>query len=414
MRSLKDIDPEIYKAIEDEKRRERECLELIASENFVSDAVMEAQRSVMTNKYAEGYPGKRYYGGCQFVDVAEDLAIKRAKKLFGCEHVNVQPHSGTQTNMAVYFACLNMGETMLSMKLSHGGHLSHGSPVSFSGKYFNVVFYSVDRETETIDYDEVLRIAKECKPKLIVCGASAYPRTIDFKRFKEIADEVGAYLLADIAHIAGLVAVKLHPDPVPYCDFVTTTTHKTLRGPRSGMIMCKEKHAKMIDKMVFPGIQGGPFMHTIAAKAVCFALALKPDFKEYQRQIIKNAKTLAEGLKEEGFRLVSGGTDNHLMLVDLTAKNITGKDAEEALEKAGIVVNKNTIPFEKRSPFITSGLRIGTPALTTRGMREKEMRQIAKWIGEILKDIKEEKAIAKVRGEVKKLCDKFPLMEERE
>lgn len=414
MRSLKDVDPEIYKAIEDEKRREKECLELIASENFVSDAVMEAQRSVMTNKYAEGYPGKRYYGGCQFVDVAESLAIERAKELFGCEHVNVQPHSGTQANMAVYFACLDIGDTMLSMELSHGGHLSHGSPVSFSGKYFNVVFYGVDRETEKIDYDEVLKIAKECKPKLIICGASAYPRIIDFKKFKKIADEVGTYLLADIAHIAGLIAAKLHPDPVPHCDFVTTTTHKTLRGPRSGMIMCKEKHAKMIDKMVFPGIQGGPFMHTIAAKAVCFAQALKPDFKEYQKQIIKNAQALAEGLKEEGFRLVSGGTDNHLMLVDLTDKGITGKDAEEALEKAGIVVNKNTIPFEKRSPFITSGLRIGTPAVTTRGMKEREMERIAKWIGEILKDIKDEKTIAKVRKEVKKLCNKFSLIEERE
>ena len=409
MNNLKDIDPEIYKAIEDEKRREKESLELIASENFVSDAVMEAQRSVMTNKYAEGYPGKRYYGGCQFVDVAESLAIERAKKLFGCEHVNVQPHSGTQANMAVYFACLNMGDTMLSMQLSHGGHLSHGSPVSFSGKYFNVVFYGVDKETEKIDYDEVLKIAKECRPKLIICGASAYPRIIDFKKFKEIAVEVGAYLLADIAHIAGLVAVKLHPDPLPYCDFVTTTTHKTLRGPRSGIIICKEKHAKMIDKMVFPGIQGGPFMHTIAAKAVCFAQALEPDFKEYQRQIIKNAEVLAKGLKEKGFRLVSGGTDNHLMLVDLTEKGITGKDAEEALGRAGIVVNKNTIPFETRSPFITSGLRIGTPAVTTRGMKEKEMKRIAKWIGKILKNIQNEKTIDEIKGEVKKLCDKFPL-----
>ncbi|MCK4647881.1 serine hydroxymethyltransferase, partial [bacterium] len=325
------------------------------------------------------------------------------------EHVNVQPHSGTQANMAVYFACLNIRDTMLSMELSHGGHLSHGSPVNFSGKYFNVVFYGVDKETETIDYDQVLRIARECKPKLIVCGASAYPRIIDFKRFKEIADEVGAYLLADIAHIAGLIAAKLHPDPIPYCDFVTTTTHKTLRGPRSGMIMCKEKHAKMIDKMVFPGIQGGPFMHTIAAKAVCFAQALKPDFKEYQKQIVKNAQALAEGLKEEGFRLVSGGTDNHLMLVDLIDKGITGKDAEEVLGKAGIVVNKNTIPFEKRSPFITSGLRIGTPAVTTRGMKEKEMKQIAEWIGRVLKDIKDEKRITKVRKEVKELCDRFPL-----
>lgn len=409
MRRLKDVDPEIYKAIADEERREIECLELIASENFVSDAVMEAQKSVMTNKYAEGYPGRRYYGGCQFVDVAESLAIERAKRLFGCEHVNVQPHSGTQANMAVYFAALDIGDTMLSMELSHGGHLSHGSPVSFSGKYFNVVFYGVDRETERIDYDQVLKIAKECRPKIIICGASAYSRIIDFKKFKEIADEVGAYLLADIAHIAGLVAAKLHPDPTPYCDFVTTTTHKTLRGPRSGMIMCKEKHAKMIDKMVFPGIQGGPFMHTIAAKAVCFALALRPDFKEYQKQIIKNAKALAEGLKEEGFRLVSGGTDNHLMLVDLTDKNITGKDAEEVLERAGIAVNKNTIPFEKRSPFITSGLRIGTPAVTTRGMKEREMERIAEWIGKALRDIKDEKVIIKIRGEVKRLCDKFPL-----
>ncbi|MBU4310696.1 serine hydroxymethyltransferase [bacterium] len=409
MKSLKDVDPEIYKAIEDEKRREKECLELIASENFVSDAVMEAQKSVMTNKYAEGYPGKRYYGGCQFVDVAESLAIERAKKLFGCEHVNVQPHSGTQANMAVYFACLNIGDTMLSMKLSHGGHLSHGSPVSFSGKYFNIIFYGVDKETETIDYDQVLKIARDCKPKLIICGASAYPRIIDFKKFREIADEVGAYLLADIAHIAGLVAAKLHPDPLPYCDFVTTTTHKTLRGPRSGMIMCKEKHAKMIDKMVFPGIQGGPFMHTIAAKAVCFAQALKSDFKEYQKQIIKNAQALAAELKKEGLRLVSGGTDNHLMLIDLTDKNITGKEAEEVLGKAGIVVNKNTIPFEKRSPFITSGLRIGTPAVTTRGMKEEEMKRIAKWIGEILKDIQNEKTIARIKGEVKELCDRFPL-----
>lgn len=409
MKSLKDVDPEIYKAIEDEKRREKECLELIASENFVSDAVMEAQRSVMTNKYAEGYPGKRYYGGCQFVDVAESLAIERAKKLFGCEHVNVQPHSGTQANMAVYFACLDIGDTMLSMKLSHGGHLSHGSPVSFSGKYFNIILYGVDKETETIDYDQVLKIARDCKPKLIICGASAYPRIIDFKKFREIADEVGAYLLADIAHIAGLVAAKLHPDPLPYCDFVTTTTHKTLRGPRSGMIMCKEKHAKMIDKMVFPGIQGGPFMHTIAAKAVCFAQALKSDFKEYQKQIIKNAQALAAELKKEGLRLVSGGTDNHLMLIDLTDKNITGKEAEEVLGKAGIVVNKNTIPFEKRSPFITSGLRIGTPAVTTRGMKEEEMKRIAKWIGEILKDIQNEKTIAQVKEEVKELCDRFPL-----
>jgi len=412
MKRLKDIDPEIYKAIEDEKRREKECLELIASENFVSDAVMEAQRSVMTNKYAEGYPGKRYYGGCQFVDVAESLAIERAKELFGCEHANVQPHSGTQANMAVYFACLDIGDTMLSMELSHGGHLSHGSPVNFSGKYFNVIFYGVDKETETIDYDQVLKIAKDCKPKLIICGASAYPRIIDFKKFREIADEVGAYLLADIAHVAGLVAAKLHPDPIPYCDFVTTTTHKTLRGPRSGVIMCKGKHAKMIDKMVFPGIQGGPFMHTIAAKAVCFAQALKPDFKEYQKQIIKNAKVLAEELKKEGFRLVSGGTDNHLMLIDLTDKGITGKDAEEVLGKAGIVVNKNTIPFEKRSPFITSGLRIGTPAVTTRGLKEREMESIAKWIGRVLKDIKDEKRITKAREEVKELCDRFPLYED--
>lgn len=409
MKSLKDVDPEIYQAIEDEKRRERECLELIASENFVSDAVMEAQRSVMTNKYAEGYPGKRYYGGCQFVDVAERLAIERTKKLFGCEHVNVQPHSGTQANMAVYFAALDMGDTMLSMQLPHGGHLSHGSPVSFSGRYFNVAFYGVDRETERIDYNEVLRIAKEHRPKLIVCGASAYPRIIDFKKFKEIADEVGAYLLADIAHIAGLVAVRLHPDPLPHCNFVTTTTHKTLRGPRSGVIMCKEKHAKMIDKTVFPGIQGGPFMHTIAAKAVCFALALRPDFKEYQKRTIENAKTLAEGLQEEGFRLISGGTDNHLMLVDLTEKDITGKDAEEALGRARIVVNKNTIPFDKRSPFITSGLRMGTPAVTTRGMKEEEMRQIAKWIGKILKDIKDEKIINEIKEEVKNLCNQFPL-----
>jgi glycine hydroxymethyltransferase len=409
MSNLKSIDPEIYKAIEAEREREEGCLELIASENFVSGAVREAESSLLTNKYAEGYPGRRYYGGCQFIDVAEKLAVERAKTLFGADHINVQPHSGTQANMAVYFASLDIGDKILSMQLSHGGHLSHGSPVSFSGKYFNVASYGVDPKTEKIDYEEVLKIAQAHKPKLIVCGASAYPRTIHFDRFRKIADEVGAYLLADIAHIAGLVAAKLHPDPVPHCDFVTTTTHKTLRGPRSGMIMCKEKYAKMIDKMVFPGIQGGPFMHTIAAKAVCFGLALKPDFKDYQKRIIANARALAEGLQEEGFRLVSGGTDNHLMLIDLTEKGITGKEAEEALGQAAIVVNKNTIPSEKLSPFVTSGLRIGTPAVTTRGMDIEEMKKIAQWIKEVLSDIGNKDQIDKVRKEVGKLCKKFPL-----
>ena len=370
--SLEVVDKEIFDAIQKEHKRQNEKIELIASENFASKAVMEAMGSVFTNKYAEGYPGKRYYGGCQNVDIAENLARDRAKEIFGAEHANVQPHSGAQANMSVYFTVLNPGDTILGMNLSHGGHLTHGSPVNFSGKMYNIVPYGVN-EDGYIDYDEVERIALECKPKIIVAGASAYPRTIDFKRFREIADKVSAYLMVDMAHIAGLVAAGLHPSPVPYADFVTTTTHKTLRGPRGGMILCKEKYAKDLDKSVFPGVQGGPLMHVIAGKAVCFKEALTPEFKEYQKQIIKNAKVLAEELMNRGFKLVSGGTDNHLMLVDLTNKGVTGKDAEAMLDEVGITVNKNTIPFDKQKPNIASGLRIGTPAMTTRGMKEEEM-----------------------------------------
>ncbi|WP_022670672.1 serine hydroxymethyltransferase [Hippea alviniae] len=407
MRVLKDFDPDVYQAIENEKRREMYGLELIASENFVSEAVMEAQGSVMTNKYAEGYPSKRYYGGCEYVDVVENLAIERAKKLFGAEHVNVQPHSGSQANMAVYMATLQPGDRLLGMDLTNGGHLTHGSRVNFSGKLYLTFGYGVNPETGMIDYDEVAEIAQEFKPRLIVCGASAYPRIIDFKKFREIADSVDAYLMADIAHIAGLVAAGLHPSPIPYCEFVTTTTHKTLRGPRGGMIMTKEFFAKPIDKMVFPGMQGGPLMHVIAAKAVCFKEALSDEFKEYQKQVVKNAKKLAEVLIDNGFKLVSGGTDNHLILVDLTNKNITGKDAEEALGKVGITVNKNTIPGETRSPFVASGIRIGTPAITTRGMKEKEMEKIGEFITEVLNNIGDEKKYSMIREEVKKLCEEF-------
>ena len=407
MSKLKDVDFEIYRAIENEKNRENYGIELIASENFVSEAVLEAQGSIMTNKYAEGYPNKRYYGGCDFVDVAESLAIERAKKLFKAEHVNVQPHSGSQANMAVYLATLQPQDRILGMSLTNGGHLTHGSGVNFSGKMYVSFGYGVNPETGLIDYEEVEQIAQEFKPRLIVCGASAYPREIDFKKFREIADSVDAYLMADIAHIAGLVVAGIHQSPVPYCEFVTTTTHKTLRGPRGGMIITKEFFAKPIDKMVFPGMQGGPLMHVIAAKAVAFKEALSDEFKEYQKQIVKNAKKLASVLTENKFKLVSGGTDNHLMLVDLTDKNITGKEAEEALGKVGITVNKNTIPGETKSPFVTSGIRIGTPAVTTRGMKEKEMEKIGEFITETLNNIGDESKYAVIKEEVKKLCEDF-------
>ena len=401
---LKVVDKEIYDAIMKEEVRQNEKIELIASENFTSKAVMEAMGSVFTNKYAEGYPGRRYYGGCENVDVAENLAIERAKKLFGAEHANVQPHSGAQANMTVYFAVLNPGDTILGMNLAHGGHLTHGSPVNFSGKLYNIVPYGVD-ETGYIDYAELRRIALECKPKMIVAGASAYPRIIDFAKFRKIADEVGAYLMVDMAHIAGLVAAGLHPSPVPYADFVTTTTHKTLRGPRGGMILCKEKYAKALDKALFPGIQGGPLMHVIAGKAVALKEALSDDFKEYQLQIIKNAKVLADELVSRGYKLVSGGTDNHLMLVDLSEKGITGKDAEALLDRVGITVNKNAIPFDTQKPNITSGIRIGTPAMTTRGMKEEEMKEIARLIDMALSGVDESKVVE----DVLKLTSRFPL-----
>ncbi len=406
---LKTTDPEIYEVMRRETERQRNKLNLIASENYASRAVLQAQGSIMTNKYAEGYPGKRYYGGCEFVDEAEILAIERAKKLFKAEHVNVQPHSGSQANMAVYLAFLKPGDTIMSMDLSHGGHLSHGSPVNFSGKLFNIVPYCVSRETRTIDYDNLMQLARKHKPKLIVSGASAYPREIDFKRFREIADEAGAFLLADIAHIAGLVVAGIHSDPVPYADFVTTTTHKTLRGPRGGMIMCRAEYAKEIDKTVFPGIQGGPLMHVIAAKAVAFKEAMNKDFIEYQKQIVKNAKKIASELANHGFELVSGGTDNHLMLVDLTPLDITGKDAEAKLGEAGIILNKNTIPFETRSPFITSGIRIGTPAATTRGMKEKEMAAIARAISDILRNMNDAEKLKHVQKNILELCKQFPI-----
>ena len=401
-------DPEIVQAMEAELKRQRDNIELIASENFVSPAVMDAMGTHLTNKYAEGYPGKRYYGGCVNVDVVENIARERAKKLFGCDHVNVQPHSGSQANIAVYFAMLEPGDTILGMNLSHGGHLSHGSPVNISGKYFHVVPYGVD-ETGFIDYDEFERIAVEAKPKLIVAGASAYARTIDFERISKIAKKVGAYLMVDIAHIAGLVATGLHPSPVPYADFVTTTTHKTLRGPRGGMIMCKEEYAQKIDKAIFPGIQGGPLMHIIAAKAVCFKEALTPEYKEYMTQVVKNAKALAEGLMANGLDIVSGGTDNHLMLVDLRKYNVTGKDAEKMLDEVRITCNKNTIPFDPQSPFVTSGVRLGTPAVTTRGMKEEDMKEIAAIISGTLKDFEGFKAEAIAR--VDALTKKYPLYE---
>lgn len=406
-------DPEIAGAILEETKRQAGKLELIASENFVSEAVLEAQGCIMTNKYAEGYPGRRYYGGCEFVDIAENLAIERAKKLFGADHVNVQPHSGSQANMAVYFAVLQPGDTVLGMNLSHGGHLTHGSPVNFSGRLYNVVSYGVDSETETIDFNEVEDQAKKHKPKMIVVGASAYPRTIDFNAFREIADKVGAVIMADIAHVAGLVAAGLHPSPVPLCEFVTTTTHKTLRGPRGGMIMCKEEVAKVLNSRVFPGSQGGPLMHIIAAKAVAFKEALTPEFKDYQRQIVSNARAMADTLTAEGLRLVSGGTDNHLMLIDVAAQGITGKEAEETLDRAGITVNKNGIPFDTKGPQVTSGIRIGTPAITTRGMKEEEMRTIGRLIARIVKDISDETGVDAVRREVTSLCEQFPLYRAR-
>ena len=406
---LKTIDPEIYEIMRHEIERQRTKLNLIASENYASRAVLQAQGSVMTNKYAEGYPGKRYYGGCEFVDAAENLAIDRAKKLFKAEHINVQPHSGSQANMAVYFAMLKYGDTIMSMDLSHGGHLSHGSPVNFSGKLYKIVPYGVSRDTRTIDYDELSKIAKENKPKIIVAGASAYPRELDFKRFREIADEVGAFLLSDIAHIAGLVVAGVHCDPVPYSDFVTTTTHKTLRGPRGGMVMCREEYAKDIDRTVFPGIQGGPLMHVIAAKAVAFKEAMSKEFNDYQKQIVKNAKKVAGELMMRGNELVSGGTDNHLMLVDLTSLGITGKEAEAKLQDAGIILNKNTIPFETKSPFITSGIRIGTPAATTRGMKEKEMIIIAEAIDEVIRNINDANKIKETRRSILDLCNQFPI-----
>ncbi|MFQ3839547.1 serine hydroxymethyltransferase [Staphylococcus pseudoxylosus] len=410
MSFIQEQDKEIYEVIQNEFNRQNNNIELIASENFVSEAVMEAQGSVLTNKYAEGYPNRRYYGGCEFVDVSEALAIDRAKKIFGAEHVNVQPHSGSQANMAVYLVALEHGDTVLGMNLSHGGHLTHGAPVNFSGQFYNFVEYGVDEENEQIDYDEVLRVAKEHQPKLIVAGASAYSRTIDFKRFKEIADEVGAKLMVDMAHIAGLVAVGLHPNPVEHADFVTTTTHKTLRGPRGGMILCKEEYKKQIDKTIFPGIQGGPLEHVIAAKAVAFGEALQDDFKAYQQQVINNAKTLANTLTDEGFRVVSGGTDNHLVSVDVKGSvGITGKVAEETLDAIGITCNKNTIPFDQEKPFVTSGIRLGTPAATTRGFDEAAFEEVAKIISLVLKDPENEKALEKGKERVKALTTKHPL-----
>jgi len=413
MSILETFDQEVAAAIRRETERQEYNLELIASENFVSEAVLEAQGSVLTNKYAEGYPGKRYYGGCHQVDIVENLAIDRAKEIFGADHANVQPHSGSQANMAVYFAVVKPGDTVLGMNLAHGGHLTHGSPVNFSGKFFNIVPYGVSKETQYIDYDEVESLALKHKPKMIVVGASAYPRTIDFPAFRTIADKVGAVVMVDMAHIAGLVAAGLHPSPVPYAEFVTTTTHKTLRGPRGGMILCREEYAKTLNSNIFPGIQGGPLMHVIAAKAVAFKEALTPGFKEYQKQIIKNAKALSEGLMNRGFKLVSGGTDTHLMLVDLTATELTGKVAEETLDKAGITVNKNGIPFDTRSPFITSGIRIGTPAATTHGLKEAEMDMVAGFIADALANVNDEAKLSNIKNSVNELMKKFPLYANR-
>jgi len=407
--SLSVADPDLYDAIKHEEERELTTLDLIASENYTSRAVRAAQGSILTNKYAEGYPGKRYYNGCEFVDVAEQLAIDRAKALFGADHANVQPHCGSSANMAVYFAALEAGDTILAMSLAHGGHLTHGHKINFSGRFFKIVSYGVSPKTEMIDYDELAEIARQSRPKLLVAGASAYPRVLDFKRMREIADSVGALLMVDMAHIAGLVATGVHPSPVPYADFVTTTTHKTLRGPRAGMVLCREKYAQEIDRQVFPGLQGGPLMHTIAAKAVCFKEALSPGFTDYQRQVVRNARILSGYLANHGMRIVSGGTDNHLMLVDLTPLNTTGKEASTALEKAGIIVNKNAIPFDTRPPAVTSGIRIGTPAVTTRGLKEAEMEILGGWIVAAVKHPSDDKALAGIKREVEALATKFPV-----
>ena len=412
-RPLHEVDPELARAIDLEVDREARTLELIASENFVSEAVLEAMGSVMTNKYAEGLPGKRYYGGCEFVDVAENLAIERAKKLFGAEHANVQAHSGSQANQAVYLTVMKPGDTLLGMSLAHGGHLTHGHPLNFSGKMYKIVSYGVSKETETIDYDELERLAKEHRPKLILAGASAYPRTLDFPRFAAIAHAVGAVLMVDMAHIAGMVAAGLHPSPFPHADFVTTTTHKTLRGPRGGAVFCKEQYAKDLDKIVFPGIQGGPLMHVIAAKAVCFQEALQPEFAQYQKQILANAHEMAETLAAEGFRIVSGGTDTHLMLVDVFSRKVTGRQAQDTLERASITVNKNAIPFDVNPPAVASGIRVGTPAVTTRGMKEPEMRQIALWMAEVLNNLDSDAVKKRVKSEVEALTERFPLYQAR-
>jgi len=405
---LKTTDPEVYEAIQKEKHREHNKIVLIASENYVSNAVLEAQGSIFTNKYAEGYPSRRYYGGCEYADIVETLAIERAKKIFGAEHVNVQPHSGSQANMAVYFSVLKPGDTVLGMRLNHGGHLSHGAPVNFSGTLYNSISYGVNKDGY-IDYDEVRKLALEHKPRMIIVGASAYSRTLDFKAFSDIAKETGAFMLADIAHIAGLIAAGVHPSPVPYADFVTTTNHKTLRGPRGGMIMCRAEHAKAVDKMIFPGIQGGPLVHVIAAKAVALKEALSDDFRTYQQRVVENAKTLAGELLRRGFSIISGGTDNHLMLIDLNNKNITGKDAETALDMAGITVNKNAIPYDDRPPAVTSGIRLGTPCITTRGMGKPEMVEIADLISSIINNSTAPEAIAAIAKRVKDLCDRFPI-----
>jgi glycine hydroxymethyltransferase len=410
--NLKTVDPEIQKAIDQELSRQREKLEMIASENIVSTAVMQAQGSILTNKYAEGYPGKRYYGGCEYVDIVEQLAIDRAKKLFGAEYANVQPHSGAQANTAVYFALLQPGDTILGMNLTDGGHLTHGSPVNISGKYFKIIPYGVDKETERIDYDELERLAKEHQPKLIVGGASAYSRVIDFERMAQIAKSVGAYFMVDMAHIAGLVAAGLHPSPVPYADVVTTTTHKTLRGPRGGLILCRDaEFGKQFNKAIFPGIQGGPLMHVVAAKAVAFKEALSDEFKVYQQQVLDNAKALADELVKKGFRIVSGGTDNHLMLVDLRSKNITGKEAQFLLDEIGITANRNTIPFEPLSPFVTSGIRLGTPALTTRGLKEEDIREVADIIADVIENREDSAVLEAAKAKVQAICKKFPLYE---
>ncbi len=409
IKDLKDFDSEVYEFIGKELSRQRQSIELIASENFVSKAVMEAQGSVLTNKYAEGYPKKRYYGGCSYIDSIEQIAIDRIKDIFKAEYANVQPHSGSQANMAIFYAFLNPGDTVLGMDLSHGGHLTHGSPVNFSGKYFNIIPYGVNKNTETIDYDELRKTALNNKPKMIIAGASAYPRIIDFKKFRDIADEAGCYLMVDMAHIAGLVAADLHPSPIPYADFVTTTTHKTLRGPRGGIILAKAKYEKELNSAIFPGIQGGPLEHIIAAKAVAFKEAMSEEFKDYQRQVVFNAAALADTLKNNGFELISGGTDNHLMLVDFRKSEMTGKQAEALLDEVGITVNKNKVPFDERSPFVTSGIRIGTPAVTTRGMKEGEMVKIGELISEVLHNLHDESIKDSVKKEVRLLCDKFPL-----